>query len=141
MMPSCAVVVVFSLLSVVFLLGMCVSADTDGDSLRVAAPFAEGDVPLSDITSVEIREDPDFERKRGHGGKDFVGGQFHNSKLSEVTYAATVGRPEDNRGTLRGTLAFNLESGTSTEAFYEGLMSIPAVPPTRVRVARTNHFK
>ncbi len=128
MMPYCAVVVAFSILSVVLLPGTGVSADIDGDSLSVAAPFVEEDVPLSDITSVEIREDLDFERAWGYGGKDLGSGRFHNSELGEVTYAAYRGVSQkivvEHSG---GTLVFNLVSGNSTEAFYERLVA--SLPP------------
>lgn len=124
MLPSCAVVVAFSLISVVFLPGMGISAEIDGDSLSVEAPFVEEDVPFSEITKAEVRDDLDFERTWGYGGRDIGSGRFHNSELGEVTYAAY-------RGVVqkivvehsRGTLVFNLDSGPSTEAFYERLVS------------------
>ncbi len=108
---------------------MGVSADIDGDSLRAAAPYVEEDVPLYDATSVVIRDDPDFERARGYGGKDFGSRRFYNSELGEVTYAAYWGVVRkivvEHSG---GMLVFDLDPWNPTEAFHERSAASPPSP-------------
>jgi len=100
-----------------------VSATLDEEGLHVEAPFVNKDIPLDEISSVELRDDFDVGRRvGGFGGTRVQSGQFLNDELGRYTLAAYTFVPlhivvhhSD------GVLVLNVDTVEGTQQLYDAL--------------------
>lgn len=100
-----------------------IDAELTDDKLSVRGTMVEADIPYSDITSVELRDDVDYgSRVGGLANGKVLTGNFSNDEFGK--YKLAVYRSTDLCIVVHrtsGTFVFNLDSDESTENFFESL--------------------
>ena len=98
-----------------------VDASMDEGGVEVDATMMHEDIPYSDISHIELRDDLDYGvRVGGFGGSDISSGNFRNDEFgsyrlavhNEVHSFIVVHRTD------RSVVVFNLNSRESTESFF-----------------------
>ena len=125
-MVAFIIVVVAIVIAVVALMmaGGHVDVSMDEDGLEVDATMMHEDIPYSDISHIELRDDLDYGvRVGGFGGSDISSGNFRNDEFGNYRLAVhndvhsfiVVHRVDGS------VVVFNLENEESTESFFEKL--------------------
>lgn len=125
-MVAFIVVVVAVVIAVVALTmtGGHIDVSMDEDGLEVDATMMHEDIPYSDISHIELRDDLDYGvRVGGFGGSDISSGNFRNDEFGNYRLAVhndvhsfiVVHRVDGS------VVVFNLENEESTESFFEKL--------------------
>ena len=98
-----------------------VNVDLDDESVSIDATMMHEDIPYSDISHIELRDDLDYGvRVGGFGGSDISSGNFRNDEFgsyrlavhNEVHSFIVVHRTDGS------VVVFNLNSRESTESFF-----------------------
>ena len=101
-----------------------VDVSMDEDGVEVDATMMHEDIPYSDISHIELRDDLDYGvRVGGFGGLDISSGNFRNDEFGSYRLAVhndvhsfiVVHRVDGS------VVVFNLENEESTESFFEKL--------------------
>lgn len=101
-----------------------VDVSMDEDGVEVDATMMHEDIPYSDISQIELRDDLDYGvRVGGFGGSDISSGNFRNDEFGNYRLAVhndvhsfiVVHRADGS------VVVFNLENKESTESFFEKL--------------------
>ena len=122
-MVAFIIVVVAIVIAVVALTmtGGHVDVSMDEDGVEVDATMMHEDIPYSDISHIELRDDLDYGvRVGGFGGSDISSGNFRNDEFgsyrlavhNEVHSFIVVHRTDGS------VVVFNLDSRESTESFF-----------------------
>ena len=117
-----------------------VDVSMDEDGLEVDATMMHEDIPYSDISHIELRDDLDYGvRVGGFGGSDISSGNFRNDEFG--SYRLAVHNDVHSFIVVHRTdgsvVVFNLENEEFTESFFEelsdrmGYAGAPTVGPGR----------
>ena len=122
-MVAFIIVVVAIVIAVVALTmtGGHVDVSMDEDGVEVDATMMHEDIPHSDISHIELRDDLDYGvRVGGFGGSDISSGNFRNDEFG--SYRLAVHNEVHSFIVLHRTdgsvVVFNLDSRESTESFF-----------------------